>query len=554
MSADARVVAAIDDIFGDWTKPNLPGGAVGVVSDGEAVYTKAFGLANVEHGVPNTTSTVFDIGSVTKQFTAFAVLMLVCEGKLRLDDEVRRYVTGLPDHDPPIRVRHCLYHTSGLTDWIFALELTGPIGDHISEKRAYRTVAGLSETLFPAGREHSYSNTGYVLLAWIVRQVSGRPLHGFLEERVFEPLGMSSAAFLTSSGNFLPDQAQGYWRDRDGILYRMSGSCDVHGDGMMHASASDMVCWLRNLKTRTVGGAGLFDRFLAPGHLDDGRSLRYAAGWELDRYRGLHAVRHGGMSSGFQSHIAWFPELDVGVVILGNFRPYLPWVMANGVLDALIGPRDASRQSPSPQMHSGEGAASSSDDVTGRYFTATGLPVLIDRHGEKLRIDIWFWCRPFIKQSDDRYVEQDSGDVVAFHRNAAGDVTHFSMETSDGACPRMHSPIRAAVKYDDASLGRPELDRYQGRYISDELDTVYTMVAEDDGLRARHMRCHDWHLRPIKSRITGAFDDDFAQEKEWPGKVTFERNSAGGIVGFRVRGTGVNLYFRKLISASGQTA
>ncbi len=547
MHTNSRAILDIDDIFCDLIEPDSPGVAVGVVRNGEPIYTRAFGLANVEHRVANTTSTVFDIGSMTKQFTAFAILLLVRDGKLNLDDEICNFVTELPEFNPPIRIRHCLYHTCGLTDWIFALELTGPAEDYISEKRAFRTIMGLSETMFSAGQEHSYNNTGYLLLAWIVGIVAGKTLHEFLQERVFEPLRMSHATFLSKQQNLLPAMAQGYWRDEDRVLYRFSGSSDVYGDGMMHASIKDMVCWLQNLTTRTVGDAELFEMFFAPGSLDGGQKLRYAAGWELDRYRGLQAIRHGGLGNGFQSHIAWFPQANVGIAILGNMRPYLPWPMANKVLDKLVGLREDVQNSPSPQIVTHKCVNTTPADMTGRYFTATGLPVFIDWCENRLRIDIWLWRRRFERQSANAFKEPESGDAVTFLRDSTGKVTQLSMSTQDGACVSLHSPIRFAVKFENAVLESAELQRYEGRYISDELETIYRIVREGGGLRAKHMRCHDWHLMPVKSCIAAAFEGEFAQAGAWPGLVKFERNQNGDVKGFRVRGSHVNLFFRKLL-------
>ena len=546
MPANSSAVAAIDKLLSEWDKPDSPGLAVAVVRDGVPLLTRCLGLANVEHGVANTTSTVFDIASMTKQFTAFAVLMLVRDGKLGLDDDVRQYLPDLPAHDPPIRVRHCLYHTSGLTDWLEALELSGPSEDYCSLQRAFRTITAFRETMFPAGQDHSYSNTGYVLLDWIVAHVAGKPMPVFLTERVFEPLGMSRSAFLSYPEDFFPNQAQGYHKDEDGRLRRMSWSCDVRGDGRMFTSIGDMTRWLQNFTGRTVGDAELFDLFFAPGRLDHGRPLRYAAGWVLDRYRGRQAIRHGGMGPGFQSHIAWFPEISVGVAILGNLRPCTPWMLANEILDALVGEGPTAR-SPLPHR-----AAATQDrgqepaDVCGRYFTATGLPVAVVRKGDRLLIDTWYERKPFFRQSDDVFRDEGYGDRIAFQRNVEGTVTHFELETEDGACPHMHGPIRSAAKFDDTTLDQRDSRQFEGQYLNDELDTVYTVVAESGGLIAKHLRCYDWQLRPIKSCAVDTFQGEFAQESGWPGKVTFERDSRGVVVGFRVRGSRMNVFFRKL--------
>ena len=549
MPVTSRTIAAIDSIFADWNKPGSPGMAVGVVREGETVHTRGFGLANVEHGVPVTTSTIFDIASMTKQFTAFAILMLVGNGKLNLDDEVREFVPELPAYEPPIRVRHCLYHTTGLTDWIEALEFTGPPYDYYSSRRAFRTITALEETMFPAGHEHSYSNTGYVLLAWIVARVAGKPLPEFLKEHVFGPLGMSSSAFLSDPEGFLPNQAQGYCKEGNGHLRRVSWPCNVYGDGGMLTSIDDMIRWLQNFNVRKVGDPELFDLIFAPGHLDDGQVIPYSAGWELECYRGLHAIRHGGMGAGFQSHIAWLPEVSIGVAILGNVRPCWPWPLADKVIEVCLGERIARHRPTIQREISYAEEHSACNDISGRYFTATGFPILVDWNGDHPVIDVWFWRRSLSKHSVDVFREDEFGETFTFHRNAEGKVTHFTTETDDGACARLHSPLRTAVKFENVALDLAELALFDGRYINNELDTVYTIVAAEGELTAKHMRCFDWHLRPIKSCATDNFEDDFAAEAAWPGKVTFERNLDGDVVGFRVRGTRVNLYFRKFSPA-----
>ncbi len=543
MTADSRALAAVDEILTDWDQPDAPGIAVSVVRGGEPLYTRCFGLANVEHGVPNTTETVFDIASITKQFTALAVLLLVRDGKLGLDQDVRNLVPELPAYDPPVRVRHCLYHTSGLTDWLEALELAGPASDYCSSERAFRTITALRDTMFGAGEAHSYSNTGYVLLAWIIGRVAGKSMPDFLQERVFTPLHMTSAAFLSDPEDFLPNQAQGYVRDDDGRLYRASWPCNVCGDGRMFAGIADMTRWMQSFTPKGSADAELLESFFSPGRLDNGQPLRYAAGWEIDRVRGLEAFRHGGMGPGFQSHIAWFPEPAIGIAILGNLRPYRPWLQANDILDALLGggPRQTTSEKPPSKLRD-RGAA----DVSGRYFTAAGLPVRVDRDGDRIFIDIWFWRRPFAEQSPDVFREDETGDRVTFHRNAKGGVIQMTMATADGASPRLHSPIRRAERFESVALDSAALSAFEGRYISEALDTVYTLVAEDGGLTARHLRCFDWRLRPIKSCSAAAFGDDFAQETDWPGRVTFERNGNGDVAGFRVRGKRVNLFFRRL--------
>ena len=542
--ATPQTVSDIDRLFTGWNRDDAPGVAVGIVRDGSPIYTRCFGLANVEHTVPITDSTVFEIGSITKQFTAFAILLLERDGKLDLDDDIRDHLPELPKYDPPIRIRHCLYHTHGLSDWIWAMELAGPVTDYVPMKRAKRAILSFQPTSFPTGQAHSYCNTGYVLLAWIVARVAGKALPEFLRERVFDPLGMPHAGFRSDTNAIVPNLAQGYQQNESDRLYRISGASDVHGDGGMLASIDDMIRWLGNFTTQMVGGQEVLERFFAPGRLDNGQVLRYGAAWMLQRYRGFQSMHHGGLWDGFQSHVLWLPEARIGVAVLGNVRPYRPWVLATSAVDVLLkkdGKHPPVRAAPRKSVRK----TTKSENVSGRYFTHTGLPVRVYRHGEQLYLDIWLWGRPFDEVSPDMFREAHSGDTVTFHRSDNGTVTHFTMETDDGACVDMHSPIIRAVKYDFTTVERRGLARFAGRYVNNAIESAYTVVIEGDGLTARHLRCHDWYLRPIRSNATCSFESDFAQEHNWPGIVTFEQDTNGDVTGFRVRSACADMFFRK---------
>lgn len=534
----------IDGVFADWDRTDFPGLAVAVLGGGETIYCRCFGLANVEHSVPITASTLFDLGSLTKQFTAFVTLMLVEEGKIHLDDPLGDHLAELPDHLAQVRLQHCLYHTSGLVDWVEASELAGPSSDYMPKTRAFRSIAAISDRLFPAGQMHSYSNTGYLLLARVIERVSGRTFPEVMQSRIFAPLGMEKAAFRSDPFAFLPGQAQGYFQDEKNQLYAASWPTDVCGDGGLHASLSDVIPWLANLTTRKLGSDVLFKAFFAPGHLDDGRRLRYGAGWLLDCYRGLHSLQHGGQSEGFQSYIYLLPEADLAIVVLGNVRPYLPWRLVTAVADLMITGSEAKQYrtlvslAPRP---------SKPDGLVGRYFTATGLPVSVTWLGTRLFVDITLWGRPFdqVSNARDRFAEPHSGDTITFHRSKDGRVTHFTLGTVDGACVPMHSPISHAEKYESWPSDRLDLHAFEGRYVNREIESAYTIAVCQGALVARHIRCFDWHLNPIAQTRSHRFTDEFAQVGPWPGRVAFERNDRGQVVRFRVEAARVALSFHK---------
>lgn len=545
MPVSSQTTADIDRVFSTWDRQDAPGFAVGIVRDGAPVYRRGFGLANVEHGVPNTSSTLFDIGSVTKQFTAFAIHMLLRDGKVGLDDDVRDYVPELPPYDPPVRIRHCLYHTGGLTDWIAALELAGPTSDYRPVKCAVRTLAALTETMFPAGRAHSYSNSGYVILAWLVWRASGMSLPEFLKARVFDPLGMTRAAFRSHPFEFFPGQAQGYVKVGDETLLRLTGATDVCGDGGMWACVDDMMRWMQNFTDHTVGDTEIFDRVFAAGQLDDGQRLRYAAGWVLERYRGHRAASHGGMSDGFQSIVFWLPDIGTGVVLLGNVRPLLPWRLVTAALDVLLGERTPDSQRASTGTASEILQREDQDQLAGTYFAETGLPVAVARDGDQVVIDIGLWKRPFVKVAADTYRNEETRDTAFFHWTGDGRISHFTMAGDDDACFDLHSPIAKAVKYDNRVLVPAELTVFEGCYVSKAIESTYRVTAAGDGLRAKHRRCDDWFLRPVSPNTASGFADEFAQDGTWPGLVAFERGPNKAITGFRVRGARVNLFFAK---------
>ncbi len=335
LTAAAR--ARIDAVFAPLAKPGSPGCALAIYRDGAIAYERGYGLASLELGVPITPRTVFDIGSTSKQFTAFSILLLERDGKLSLDDEVRRFLPELPVYERPITVRHLLLHTSGLRDYLTLWSLAGVKTESwTTQREAVALVVRQRAANFPAGEEWLYSNTGYLLLAEIVQRASGKSLKDFARERIFEPLGMTHTFYLDDHTQVVAGKATGYEpRERGGFSVDMSNFEQI-GDGGVQTTVEDLLLWDRNFYAPRVGDAALVARAQQTGKLNSGKPLDYAAGLSIGRYRGLPFVRHGGSWAGYRAELLRFPSQRTSVACLCNLGTAGPSRLADRVADIVL--------------------------------------------------------------------------------------------------------------------------------------------------------------------------------------------------------------------------
>ncbi|MFI6316968.1 serine hydrolase domain-containing protein [Nonomuraea sp. NPDC050556] len=318
--------------------PDAPGLAVGVYSDGKVLRTAARGAASVEFGVPIDEHTRFDIASISKQFTATCLLLLARDGKLSLSDDVRTHVPELA-LEVPVTLRQCLQHTGGLPEWYSLQALTGVPFKELSEDRLMRIISRLRRTTFEPGTEFSYSNTGYVLAAVVVRRVSGQSLAEFAKERLFGPLGMHDTFFRDDTSLPAPRMAYGY----NGAGRRADSEESAVGDGGVVTSVSDLAPWFGFLKDGGPLGADLLEALLERTVLADGTELRYALGICHQTVGDLAGYGHAGGMHGYVSNLVYLPGPGVGVALLTNHSGLDPVPRSVGVARALTG------QEPAPQ-------------------------------------------------------------------------------------------------------------------------------------------------------------------------------------------------------------
>ena len=320
--------ARVDSVFAAYDRPDAPGCALGVYRGGKIQYARGYGLADLERRVPISPATVFDLGSTSKQFTAATILLLEQEGKLSLDDDIRRFLPELPAYQRPITIRHLLHHTSGLRDYIGLLRLAGTRYDDVSTPDdALQMIARQRALNFAPGDEHLYSNSGYFLLSIIVERAAGRSLRAEARDRIFGPLGMAHTDYLGSYNDVIPNRAIGYEAGDSGYRADMPRWLQL-GDGAVLSTAEDLLHWGENFSTTRVGGPAMRDALLTRGRLTSGKELDYALGLMHGEHRGLATVFHGGSWGGYRAEFVRFPAQRYGVAVLCNRADANPAALA----------------------------------------------------------------------------------------------------------------------------------------------------------------------------------------------------------------------------------
>ena len=349
--AQDKTTAAVDEVFSDLVKAGSPGCAMAVYRNGRTIYAKGYGLANIEENVEITPKTVFDIGSTSKQFTASSILLLEKQGKLSVNDDIRKYIPELPDYGQKITILHLLNHTSGLRDYLTLMDLAGINIDSVTtDEDALRIITQQKALNFAPGSDWLYSNTGFFLQSVIVKRVSGKTLREFAAENIFASLGMTHTQFRDEHTALIPNRAMAYDPKEKKDGYTLSVSYfEQTGDGAVHTSVEDLLKWDENFYSGKVGGKEFLAEIQEQGKLNNGKVLDYAKGLFIADYRGLHTVSHGGSWGGYRAELLRFPEQHFSVACLCNRGDANPTRRAHQVADIYLGSMMKTRSSAAPK-------------------------------------------------------------------------------------------------------------------------------------------------------------------------------------------------------------
>jgi len=492
--------AAVDALFASWSA-TTPGCAVGVSQDGRIVLERAYGMADLEHNVANRPDTIFEAGSVSKQFTAAAVLLLAEDGKLSLDDPVRKYVPELPDYAAAITIRQMLHHTSGLRDWGSVAWISGwPRGTRIHTHDHVLDILARQEALnFAPGTRWSYSNSGYNLAAILVSRVAGESFSEFTRTRLFEPLGMTRTSWRDDFSRIVPDRAIAYARVDDRYALDMPFE-NVHGNGGLLTTVGDLLRWNGNFTTRQVGGPDFVATMQASGRLASGEQTNYGFGLGEAHYQGLQEFRHSGSTGSYRTFLSRFPEAQVSVAVLCNAGDSTPRQSLHAVADLYLA--DALRPEPPPKAV--RLTSSQLDAIAGTYRnTDRGNPIVIVREGADLQLEDG---TPLVALSPLK-VTDGEGSFMAFDGSGGA-----LLDAGSGA-PELYERVPAA---------RPtpaEMESLAGRYVSNEAETAFNVRVREGALELLQRPATVYALRPL---YADAFDSEL-------GTIIFRRDAGGAV-------------------------
>ena len=467
--------AGIDRIFG-WATPSTPGCSVAVADKGTLVATRAYGLADLERDVPITPDSVFDAGSVVKQFVAAATLLLVEEGRLSLTEDIHKYVPELPDYGHTITLDHLLTHTSGIRDWDGLMPLTNGKASALTLTLRQRALN------FAPGDEWSYSNSGYVLLKEIVARTSGMSFGDFTRTRIFEPLGMKATRYVADLQEVVRNRALAY--DKTGGRWRLDVQVanERGGGGALLATAGDLILWNQALTDARLGSF-VTAKLQEPATLANGRKLGYARGLFIDSNRGGHVVWHTGGAGGYKSVLARFIESGLSVAALCNAGDVSDGTIgfARGIFDVFV-PDTAAPATPSDAPGAGGAEPPAGLDVTnkaGLFFNErTGQPLRLVADNGRLRVQ---GGPPLVAVTAERFrnprgsLNFMSGDMFELRFLMSGALELTSME---GQTTR----FRRAEPYAPSAA---DLEGFAGRYRSDEIGGFVDLSAGNGGLIGR---------------------------------------------------------------------
>ena len=368
-------VAQLDRLFAHFNNAT-PGVAAAVDHKGKIVYQRGFGMSNLEHGVPIRTDSVFHIASISKQFTAMAVVLLELEGRLSFEDDIRQHIPEVPDFGETITLRHLANHTSGLRDQWALLDLAGWRAEDIkTQEDVLELVKRQKDLNFKPGAEYLYCNTGFTLLAIAVHRVSGQSLREFAEERIFRPLGMHRTHFHDDMSEIVEGRTQAYVPGRSGT-YRISiPDFNTYGATSLFTTVEDLALWSRNFTHKRVGGEEGIARLLKKGVLNSGEEIPYALGILHGEDKGLRTVGHGGADAGYRSYFVMYPEQELSIMIFGNVNSSNPGGLARQAADILLKdfftekPPPAKPRSKRPRPKSATLTPEQQAEYTGRFYS-----------------------------------------------------------------------------------------------------------------------------------------------------------------------------------------
>jgi CubicO group peptidase (beta-lactamase class C family) len=517
----------VNKVFATWDAPGSPGCELAVIKDGQIVYKRGYGMANLEHSIPMSPSSIMDTGSVSKQFTAMAVALLAEQGKLSLDDDIRKYLPEIPSYQGPITIRNLIHHTSGIRDYLTLMSIAGMRDDdYYVDGEVMNLLARQKELNFKPGSEFLYSNSGYFLLSQIVKRASGKSLREFADENIFEPLGMTRTKFYDDHNEIVKNRAASYVPRKGGGFQIAATTLDMVGDGNVFTCVEDLFLWDQNFYQNKLGkgGPALINLVQTTGTLNSGERIDYAFGLVAAEYRGLQIIEHGGSFIGYRAHILRFPDQKFSVILQCNLGTMNPGGLARRVADIYLADR-----------FSAEAKRPSDSDTKFIELTEKDLKDKTGAFQNPINGAIWK-----LHIVDGKLVAQLPSTMIRFgaisptefrSTGAPGNFVLRFERQGQGTVLRLQRGVEKPVTMEPVELVTPtaaQLASYQGEYHSDEVQTTYKIVLDSGKLFLRHENEYkDYPKDPLQPTVSDTF---FVQGLN----LRFERDSRKQVTAFRL--------------------
>lgn len=510
----------VDSIFAEYDKTNSPGCALAILKDGKIIYKRGYGMSNMEYNIAISPSSIFHVASVSKQFAAAAIIRLSLEGKLSLNDDIRKYIPEVPDFGHTITFNNLLHHTSGLRDqW----DLQGLAGwrddDLITEKDILEMLARQKALNFSPGDEYTYCNTGYTLLGIAVKKITGVSLREYADSVFFKPLGMTSTHFHSDHSEITPNRTSAFQKDEKGIWKISIPVFDTYGATSLFTTVEDLAKWDENFYTKQIGGNNFVNAMQLTGFLNDNTPQTYASGLVIQTYNGYKTVEHGGADAGYRSYFLRFPDQHFSVILLANLANINTRSLSTKVADVFLKNNILKEQIATIKIDS-----NIVKGWVGDYLDMnTKLTLKLNYKNEKLLVG-----NTALKPSSNLFFADSNG--VSTYSFSGDSLNAKFVLSAKGLRNRIFEKV---IKI---ALTSVQLQEYKGEFYSTELDTKYKVTMSDTVLLLKIPRNDEMKFSPfIKDMFSGDFN------------IIFSRDKTNMISGFflttgRVR----NLYFEKL--------
>ena len=495
--------AKVDSIFSEWNALDKPGASLGIIKDGELIYAKGYGAANLEYNIPNTSESVFRIASTSKQFTAACIVLLDQQKKLSLDDKLSKFFPEFPSYANQITIKHLLNHTSGVRDYLTLAQLAG-LGseDYYTDETLMQWLVNQQELNFNPGDDFLYSNSGYWLLGQIVNKVSGGSMAEFAKVNVFDPLGMENTHFHNDHTQIVKQRASGYRPNSDGGYSISMTTLEMIGDGGIFTTVNDLKKWDDAFYKSDILNKAFWDTMTSVGKLNSGEELDYASGLGVDTYNGLRVILHGGAFVGYRAEMIRFPEQKFSVILLANRADANPTRMAYDVADIFL--KDQFKE----EIVTKENESTTTEDLK---------PISLSKN-KLLKYEGTYWNKENkmsraleIRNDTLNYVRSNGratqmvpvsktkflwvGPNIPITLEMTTDSKEFTLKIP-GEKPSSFTRYTPVETY-----SKSDLESYSGNYYCSELDVTYTFKSEEDGIAFYLNGKKEAELTPIKKDV-----------------------------------------------------